>query len=95
MHARTSVTRAGLPAPQSGKPYMPGPVFASVYHTPGDPSDSPYTYGRNHNPTWTAFESALAELEGGPAVSFASGMAAIAAVFGVSPAPGRYPGPTG
>lgn len=88
MHTGTRVTRAGLPEPQSGAPFMPGPVFASVFHSPGEPADSPYTYGRNHNPTWTAFESALAELEGGPAVSFASGMAAMAAVFGTVLCPG-------
>jgi cystathionine gamma-lyase len=88
MHNRTKVTRAGLPAPQSGAPFMSGPVFASVFHTPGDPSESPYTYGRNHNPTWTAFENALSELEGGPAISFASGMAAVAAVFGAVLRPG-------
>jgi cystathionine gamma-lyase len=88
MHLRTKVTRAGLPEPQSGAPFIPGPVFASVFHSPGEPADSAYTYGRNHNPTWTAFESALAELEGGPAISFASGMAAIAAVFGTVLRPG-------
>jgi cystathionine gamma-lyase len=68
---------------------MPGPVFSSVFHTPGDPGDSPFTYGRNHNPTWTAFESALSELEGGPVVSYASGMAAIAAIFGIVLRPGE------
>jgi len=88
MHFRTRVTRAGLPAPQSGASFMPGPVFASVFHTPGDPAESPFTYGRNHNPTWTAFENALSELEGGPTVTFASGMAAIAAVFGAVLRPG-------
>ena len=88
MHTQTKVTRAGLPDPQSGAPFMPGPVFSSVFHTPGDPADHPFTYGRNHNPTWTAFESALAGLEGGPVVSFASGMAAIAAVFGTTLRPG-------
>jgi cystathionine gamma-lyase len=40
-------------------------------------------YGRFQNPTWTVWEAALAELEGGTAVAFASGMAAVAAVFGV------------
>jgi cystathionine gamma-lyase len=40
-------------------------------------------YGRFQNPTWTVWEAALAELEGGAAVAFASGMAAIAAVFGI------------
>jgi cystathionine gamma-lyase len=88
MHTRTRVTRAGLPEPHGGAPFMPGPVFSSVFHTPGDPADHPFTYGRNHNPTWTAFERALTELEGGPVVSFASGMAAIAAVFGTVLRPG-------
>jgi cystathionine gamma-lyase len=49
----------------------------------------PYTYGRYHNPTWTAFETALAELEGGPSVVFASGMAAVAAVMGIVLQPGE------
>lgn len=88
MKARTRVTRAGLPAPLKGAPFLPGPVFASVFHTPGDPAESPYAYGRHGNPTWTYFEQALCELEGGRAVVFASGMAAVAAVFGVTLKPG-------
>ena len=39
------------------------------------------TYGRDHNATWEAFEAALGGLEGGTAVAFSSGMAAIAAVI--------------
>src|SRR4029450_10489090 len=54
------------------------------YHASGEPSDAAFTYGRWHNPTWTQFERALSELEGGFAVSFASGMAAGAAVFGIT-----------
>lgn len=38
-------------------------------------------YGRYGNPTWAAFETALSELEGGRALSFASGMAAISTLF--------------
>jgi cystathionine gamma-synthase len=38
-------------------------------------------YGRHANLTWDAFEQALGALEGGRAVSFASGMAAIAAAI--------------
>ncbi len=72
---------AGLPAPRQGEPFLPGPVFASKYHLYGAPETSPYTYGRNDNPTWTRFEEALAELEGGPSVVFASGMAAVTAVL--------------
>ena len=39
------------------------------------------TYGRDDNPTWHWYEAALGELEGGPAVAFASGMAAVTAVL--------------
>lgn len=67
---------------------MAGVTFAGTYHAAGDPSDSPFTYGRFHNPTWSRFESALGDLEGGAAVSFASGMAAVAAVFGTTLRPG-------
>lgn len=39
-------------------------------------------YSRNEGTTqWEAFESAIGQLEGGPAVSFASGMAAISAIL--------------
>ena len=51
------------------------PVLSSIYRTGGD-----YLYGRNGNPTWTAFEETLGALEGGRAIAFSSGMAAIAAV---------------
>jgi len=81
MRKRSLVTRAGFPDPEGGSAFLPGPTFASVFHSPGEPADSPYTYGRYHNPTWTAFEQALTELEGGPTRLFASGMAAVIAVF--------------
>jgi len=95
----TRVVRAGLPKPAQGEPFLPGPVFAAMYQFSGDPASSPFTYGRFHNPTWSHYEAALAELEGGPAVAFASGMAAVAAVLGtalgagdvlVMPADGYY-----
>lgn len=80
----TRVVRAGLPASEQGEPFLPGPVFANPYHFKGEPSSSPYTYGRYHNPTWTMYERALSQLEGGPSVVFASGMAAVMAVFGTA-----------
>jgi cystathionine gamma-lyase len=67
---------------------LSGPEFAATYVAPGDPAASAFTYGRYHNPTWTAWEAALGEIEGGKAVAFASGMAAVVAVFGVVLAPG-------
>jgi cystathionine gamma-lyase len=83
MRQRTLVTRAGLPKPSQGAPFLPGPTFAGPFHAAGDPASAPLTYGRFHNPTWTYYEQALSDLEGGPAVVFASGMAGVAAVFGV------------
>ncbi|HEV2668998.1 MAG TPA: cystathionine gamma-lyase [Blastocatellia bacterium] len=84
----TKVIRAGLPTAEQGNPFSQGVCFAAPYHASGEPSSSPHTYGRYHNPTWTQFERALGELEGGVALSFASGMAAVAAVFGVTLRPG-------
>jgi len=48
-------------------------------------ADGPVNYARAGNPTWTAFEDALGALEGGRALVFASGMAAIAAALSLSP----------
>src|ERR1700730_1498397 len=84
LHDGTRVIRAGLPHPAQGEPFLPGPTFAGTYHFTGDPSTSAYTYGRYHNPTWTNFERALGELEGGQAVAFASGMAAVTAFLSVT-----------
>jgi cystathionine gamma-lyase len=84
MRDATRVVRAVLPDVAQGEPFLPGPTFAGTYHLTGEPATSAYTYGRYHNPTWTRFEHALSELEGGPVVVFASGMAAITAVLGVT-----------
>jgi cystathionine gamma-lyase len=67
-----------------------GPTFAAPFHAPGDPSQTPYTYARSHNPTWTELEAALAGLEHPDAQVrvFPSGMAAVAAVFGAVLRPG-------
>jgi cystathionine gamma-synthase len=59
-------------------------VLSSTYHQGGV-----LTYGRDGNPTWEALEAALGALEGGSALSFGSGMAAIAAVLECLPVPGR------
>lgn len=88
MRIGTRVIRAGLPTSEQGSAFSQGVCFAATYHARGEPSSSPYTYGRYHNPTWTQFERALSELEGGVAVSFASGMAAVAAVLGTTLRPG-------
>ena len=57
-------------------------------------ADGPVNYARAGNPTWTAFEDALGALEGGRALVFASGMAAIAAALSLSPEGGVIVAPT-
>ncbi|MBI3048637.1 MAG: cystathionine gamma-lyase [Acidobacteria bacterium] len=84
MHRDTLIVHAGYRRRGEPGPFLAGPQFSSTYTTPGDPADHALTYGRFHNPTWTAWEEALGVLEGGQAVSFASGMAAVAAAFGVT-----------
>jgi cystathionine gamma-lyase len=93
MRDSTRIIRSTLTPAVPGDPLHSGPVFAAPYHTPGDPSDAPYTYARSHNPTWTELERAIAQMESGPgyqanALVFASGMAATTAVFGAILRPG-------
>jgi cystathionine gamma-synthase len=47
-------------------------------------ADGEVDYARAGNPTWTAFEEALGALEGGLALVFSSGMAAIAAALSLA-----------
>ncbi|MEJ7718391.1 MAG: cystathionine gamma-lyase [Thermoleophilaceae bacterium] len=84
----TRAVHAGLPPGTEGEPFLPGPTFAAPFHLAGDPNRSPHVYGRYGNPTWTAYERALGELEGGEAVLFGSGMAAASAVLLTTVAPG-------
>jgi cystathionine gamma-lyase len=84
----TRVVRAGRGRPGTGEPFLAGPVFAAPYVLPGDPGETPYGYGRMANPTWTGYERAIAELEGGPALAFGSGMAAVSAVLLATLKPG-------
>ncbi len=82
-----------MPGPDSApRPLRPATVAVTAGRPPHDP-DAPLNvpitmtstyvatgeleYGRFGNPTWTAFEDALGALEGGRALSFASGMAAV------------------
>jgi len=62
---------AGRPRRRPDGPLNEPVTFASTFHAGG-----PVAYGRDGNPTWSAFEQALGELEGGRALAFASGMAA-------------------
>lgn len=51
-------------------------VLTSTYGATGE-----LEYGRFGNPTWSAFEEALGALEGGRALAFASGMAAVTTIL--------------
>ena len=88
MHRDTEIVHAGFRTRAEPGPFLPGPQFSSTYTSPGEPADNALTYGRFHNPTWTAWENALRILEGGEAVVFSSGMAAVDAVLGITLRPG-------
>ncbi|HEV7194519.1 MAG TPA: PLP-dependent transferase [Pedococcus sp.] len=64
---------------------MPGAgVNAPLEFTSTYVADGPVNYARAGNPTWSAFEQALGSLEGGDALVFASGMAAVAAALSLA-----------
>jgi len=84
----TRVVRAGLPQPEQGEPFLPGPVFAAPYHLSGDPYTAPASYTRYGNPTWARYEEAVGGLEDGEATLFSSGMAAAAALLLTNLKPG-------
>lgn len=77
----TVAVHAGRPPVEPDGPLSTPVSLASTFHAGG-----PIGYGRDGNPSWAAFEEALAALEGGgSALAFASGMAAIAAVLETLP----------
>jgi cystathionine gamma-lyase len=76
----TRAVQAGLPEPAQGEPFLPGPVFAAPFHLQGPADATRFSYQRYTNPTWENLEAAVGELEGGEALFFASGMAAVSAV---------------
>lgn len=73
LHARSG-------ALENGQPISPPIVSVAKYALAGVP-DTPYTYGRDVNPTVEAAEAALAALEDARIVAFPSGMAAITAAM--------------
>jgi cystathionine gamma-lyase len=76
----------GQPAGAPGEPVHAGPVLSSTFHLGA--GGEPYFYGRVGNPTWTAYEAALGQLEGGTCVAFSSGMAALSTVMRLCARPG-------
>ena len=80
---------AGRPPRVPGAPVSPPLELTSTYV-----ADGAVNYARAGNPTWTAFEEALGALEGGAALVFASGMAAVAAALSLAPEGGVVVAPT-
>jgi cystathionine gamma-synthase len=66
----------GRPPHEPDAPLNHPVTLASTYVAGGE-----IEYGRYGNPVWTAFEEVLGELEGGKALVFSSGLAAIATVL--------------
>jgi methionine-gamma-lyase len=87
----TRVVHPPVPAPQAGVPLAPQLDPSSTYAfddvsefalASSEKVGAGYVYARWANPTVDAFEAAVADLEGAEAAeAFASGMAAISAVF--------------
>ena len=78
---------------QPGRPLNVPIVPASNFRAaPSGLADREYARD-DGTPGWEAFEQLIGDLEGGPAVSFASGMAAIAAVLELLPAGARVVAP--
>src|SRR3954468_10525706 len=76
MRPATRAVHAGRPPHEADQPLNVPITMASTYVAGGDRE-----YGRFANPSWTAFEDALGELEGGRCLAYASGLAAVATVL--------------
>jgi cystathionine gamma-synthase len=86
---RTVVVTAGRPPAQPDAPLNVPVVLASTFRAGGR-----IEYAREGSPTGEALEEAVAALEGGTAVAFGSGMAAVNAVLDLVPAGGVIVAPT-
>jgi len=75
MQPATVAVTAGRPARRPDAPLNTPLTPASVFVAGGERE-----YGRYANPTWEAFEEVLGRLEGGRALAFGSGLAAVAAI---------------
>src|ERR687889_2666998 len=72
----TEAVTSGRPPHEPDNPLNEPLTMASTYVAGGD-----VEYGRYGNPTWSAFEQALGDLEGGRCLAFSSGLAAVATIF--------------
>ncbi|MDO5711028.1 MAG: PLP-dependent transferase [Micrococcales bacterium] len=86
--AATVLVSGGRPAHHPGAE-LTQPLSLNATYIAGGAVD----YARSGNPTWDAFEDTLGRLEGGSALVFASGTAAIHAVLDLVPSGGRIGAP--
>jgi cystathionine gamma-synthase len=76
MRPATRAVHSGRPPHEADQPLNVPITMASTYVAGGERE-----YGRYANPSWTAFEQALGDLEGGRCLAFASGLAAVSTVL--------------
>lgn len=79
---RTVLVSGGRPR-NEGDPLNFPIVATSTFRAGGD-----YRYARSGTETWAAFEDVMGRLEGGVAVAFSSGLAAMAAILELAPLTG-------
>jgi cystathionine gamma-synthase len=94
LHAETAVICAGRPGHTAGEPFNIPVVLASNFRSRAGTGEDSRAYSRTDATLgWEALETAVGQVEGGHAVAFSSGMAAIAAVLDLVPAGGRVVAP--
>lgn len=92
---QTALIAAGRPADEAGQPLNVPIVLASNFRAASQDGPGSREYSRGGGtPGWEALEEVIGELEGGDAVAFGSGMAAIAAVLDLLSAGARVMAPT-
>ena len=93
LHPETAVICAGRPGRTPSEPLNVPIVLASNFHADSTEEDRRAYSRTDATPTWEALETAVGLVEGGHAVAFSSGMAAVAAVLDLVPAGARIIAP--
>jgi len=98
LHPETAVIYAGRPGHAAGEPLNTPLVLASNFQAGTTAAPGTGQGGRAYSrtdatPGWEALETAVGQVEGGQAVAFSSGMAAVAAVLDLVPAGARIVAP--
>lgn len=86
-HPDTAVVALGRPPRAQGEALNPPITLTSTYVGSRSPEADDRVYARFTNPSWEPLEEAIAALEGSalPGISYASGMATVAAAFSLVP----------